>query len=310
MIQHLVNVSGGKDSTATYLVALESGREFRAVFADTGNEHELTYEFVSRLAERTGGPKVETVRADFSRALAIHKETVLTKWRAEGIPEDIVQEAAALHEPTGNPYLDLCISKGRFPSTRAQFCTEELKTLPITEQIVLPMLKRGPVLQWLGIRAAESRRRATQPRYNHIECGAMVWRPILRWSEAQVFAQHKRHGIKPNPLYAMGATRVGCWPCINCRKSELRLFAQTPEHVERIRRWEDIVGRANKRRASTFFPTMTDPTDRPGEYARIDKVIEWAHTARGGRQFDIFFAQQPGGGCNSDLGLCEVADAA
>lgn len=41
-VQHLVNVSGGKDSTATYLLGLESGRDFRAVFADTGNEHELT----------------------------------------------------------------------------------------------------------------------------------------------------------------------------------------------------------------------------------------------------------------------------
>jgi len=50
--QHLVSVSGGKDSTATYLLALESGRPFRAVFADTGNEHELTLEYVARLAER------------------------------------------------------------------------------------------------------------------------------------------------------------------------------------------------------------------------------------------------------------------
>ncbi|WP_320200703.1 hypothetical protein RMR16_025150 (plasmid) [Agrobacterium sp. rho-13.3] len=40
-IQHLVNVSGGKDSTATYLLALESGRAFRAVFADTGSPHLL-----------------------------------------------------------------------------------------------------------------------------------------------------------------------------------------------------------------------------------------------------------------------------
>ena len=33
-VQHLVNVSGGKDSTAVYLRALELGRPFRAVFAD------------------------------------------------------------------------------------------------------------------------------------------------------------------------------------------------------------------------------------------------------------------------------------
>lgn len=304
--QHLINVSGGKDSTAVYLLAIESGRPFRAVFADTGNEHELTYEYVACLHERTGGPKVEVVRADFTRALAVHKETVLTKWRAEGVPEEIVLEAAALHEPSGNPYLDLCISKGRFPASKSAFCTEELKTLPITEQIVLPMLRAGPVLQWLGIRADESRKRAGQPRYNRVECGAMSWRPIFHWSVGDVWAQHRKHGLAPNPLYAMGATRVGCWPCINCRKSELRLFAKTSEHVDRIRRWEDIVARANKRHAPTFFAAETDPTDKAGEYARIDKILEWARTSRGGRQFDMFFEQQPGGGCTSDLGLCEV----
>ncbi|WP_024940139.1 hypothetical protein [Xanthomonas arboricola] len=33
MIQHLVNVSSGKDSTVTFLKEIESGRQFRAVFA-------------------------------------------------------------------------------------------------------------------------------------------------------------------------------------------------------------------------------------------------------------------------------------
>ncbi|MEO7326519.1 MAG: phosphoadenosine phosphosulfate reductase family protein [Dokdonella sp.] len=158
--QHLVSVSGGKDSTAVYLRAIESGREFRAVFADTGNEHEITYEYLARLHERTGGPKVETVRADFSKQLAQHRDYLLREWPKQGISDAIVQQAAALHEPTGNPYLDLCISKGRFPSRMAQFCTGELKEIPITTQVVAPMLKAGPVLQWLGIRADESRHRA------------------------------------------------------------------------------------------------------------------------------------------------------
>lgn len=305
-IQHVVNVSGGKDSDCVYLLAMESGRPFRAVSADTGNEHELTYEHIARLHERTGGPKVEVVKADFTRQLAKHKEYILTEWPKEGIPDDIVIEAAALHEPSGNPYLDLCISKGRFPASQSQFCTEELKTLPITEQIILPMLKNGPVLQWLGIRKQESRKRAAHPRYNRIECGAMMWRPIFKWSLQQVWDFHRKHGLARNPLYDMGASRVGCWPCINCRKSELRVFAKTPDHVDRIRKWEDLVSRANKRRASTFFAASTDPTDKPGEYARIDKIVEWAHTSRGGRQFDLFFEQQPGGGCTSSMELCET----
>ena len=94
MIQHLVSVSGGKDSTATYLKAMESGRPFRAVFADTGNEHEATLEDVAWLHERTGGPAVETGRADFTADIARHREYIRCVWPGEGIPDHIVQEAA------------------------------------------------------------------------------------------------------------------------------------------------------------------------------------------------------------------------
>lgn len=307
-LQHLVNVSGGKDSTATYLLALESGRPFRAVFADTGNEHELTYAFIEQLAARSGGPDIEIVRADFTRQLARHRAYILREWPKQGIPDDIVLEAAALHEPTGIPFLDLCISKGRFPSRMAQFCTEELKTLPITLQVVFPMLQHGAVLQWLGIRAEESPNRAKQPRWNRHESGSMVWRPIFRWSVDDVWSIHRRHGLRPNPLYALGMKRVGCLPCVNCGKSELRSIADRfPTHIDRIERWERIVAAANKRGICTFFPALKDPmdADRPGTYAGIRTVVEWSRTSRGGRQYDMFFADQQGSGCTSDLALCE-----
>lgn len=307
-IQHLVSVSGGKDSTAVYLLALESGRPFRAVFADTGNEHEATLEYVARLHERTGGPKVEIVRADFTRQLAQHRAYLLREWPKQGIPDAIVQRAAALHEPTGNPFLDLCISRGRFPSRMAQFCTEELKEIPITTQVVGPMLQAGPVLQWIGVRADESRNRARQPRYHRHESGSTIWRPIFRWNIDAVWAQHRKHRLRPNPLYAQGMSRVGCMPCVNCRKSELRGIAQRfPDHIDRIDAWEAIVTAVSKRQSATFFPAVTDPThaDRPTTYPRIRTLVEWSHTSRGGRQFALFFDQQSGGGCSSDLGLCE-----
>lgn len=293
--QHLVSVSGGKDSTAVYLLAIESGRPFRAVFADTGNEHESVYEYVAGLHEKTGGPKVETVRADFSKQLARHRDYILKVWPLEGIPDEIVNEAAALHEPTGNPYLDLCISKGRFPSRMAQFCTDELKVIPITTQIVGSMLKAGPVLQWIGIRADESPLRAKQPRFNRHESGSTLWRPIFNWSINDVWAQHKKHGIAPNPLYAMGMSRVGCMPCINCNKAEVKKISELfPDHVDRIERWEKIVSSASKLRGATFFPPIRRPIPNS-----IRAVIDWSKSGRGK------WKGQAGAGCTSDLGLCE-----
>lgn len=282
MIQHLVNVSGGKDSTAVYLRALELGRPFRAVFADTGHEHEWTYEFVDRLAERTGGPKVEVVRADFARQMAGKREYIAKHWSAEGVPNEIVQAALETLKPSGNPYLDLCVWKGRFPSRRAQFCTEELKVQPIITQVVLPMLKHGSVLQWLGIRRDESSARAKQPRWNRHESGCYLWRPIFDWSVADVWAIHARHGVKPNPLYLHGIGRVGCMPCINCTIGEFAAIQrQYPEHLRRLERWEHIVSHAAKTGRATFF-----------------------HDPNG--MNDDFWKQQPGGGCTSDLAVCEI----
>ena len=53
---NIVNVSGGVDSTACYLLAIEererTGEDFRAVFADTGNEHDMTIAYVNELAAK------------------------------------------------------------------------------------------------------------------------------------------------------------------------------------------------------------------------------------------------------------------
>lgn len=61
-------------------------------------------------------------------------------------------------------------------------------------------------------------------------------------------------GIEPNPLSSQGMSRVGCMPCINCKKDELREIAlRFPEVIDRISRWEQIVAQAAKRGAASFF---------------------------------------------------------
>lgn len=226
-----------------------------------------------------------------------------------------VADAADASQPTGIPFLDACIWKGFFPGRMRQFCTETLKVEPITEQIVLPMLKAGLVLQWLGIRAEESPKRARDPRFNRHETGSYLWRPILHWTVEQVWEQHRKHGLAPNPLYPQHR-RVGCYLCINAGKDEVRVASEfAPHHIDKIADgWEPRVKRASKYGESSFFPAMTDSTDRDrvgsGAYADLRQVVEWSRTARGGRQFGMFFEDQAGGGCTSDLGLCEVSRAA
>ena len=309
MEHNIISVSGGKDSTALLLLAIERGAEsMQAVFADTGNEHSITYDYVQYLSD-TVFP-IRTVRADFSRQIAGKREFVLTKWADKwGAPQEAIDRAAAALVPTGIPFLDLCIWKGRFPSTMRAFCSEELKRNPIIDQVQSLALRTGDVISWQGVRRDESiRRRFLAERELKITApnGNEMWnyRPILDWTADECFAMHRRHGVKHNPLYEQGMARVGCMPCINCRKDELNEIAKRfPEVIDRIREWETAVKLASRRGGATFFPAPSDDSEWSATQT-IDMVVKWAATSRGGRQRD-FFREMDGPSCSSIYGLCE-----
>ena len=313
MEHNIISVSGGKDSTALLLLALERQPDnMQAVFADTGNEHQITYDYVQYLNDRVF--PIRTIKAtSFERQIAGKREYVLTKWAAKGVPQHAIDRASAALVPTGNPFLDLCIWKGRFPSTKAAFCSEELKRNPIIEQVQMPLLEGGNTLySWQGVRADESPRRAALGELEEVGGGLWNYRPILKWTAEDCFAMHRKHGIKHNPLYKMGMSRVGCMPCINCRKDELlEISKRFPEAIERIRSWEDAVKMASKHGAATFFiaPTshlvLTDEQKQQwASMQTIDRVIRWSQTSHGGRQFD-FIRLDDSPTCTSIYGLCE-----
>lgn len=326
---HVVSVSGGKDSTATYCRAIERGIPFRAVAADTGNEHPATYEAVNTLHIKTGGPQVEWVKADFSRQIAGKRAFIEKHWEAHGVPADLVARALAVLHPTGNPFLDLCLWKGRFPSRKAQFCTQELKVGPIDQNVTRPLLATGAtVISWQGVRAAESEVRKHLPPFQRLDVHAdlpgrlYVYRPLLRVeSVEEVFEISRRHGVEPNPLYGWGLKRVGCFPCINCSKAELALVdSHFPEQIDRLEEWERLVTDASKRGFSTFFAIVNDPVmcaewnametagvvpphDLSDAGFGIRRMVEWAKTDRGGRQYSLF-ARDTATVCNQ-WGACE-----
>lgn len=310
-VQCIVSFSGGKDSTACYLLFLKWGIPFRAIFADTGHEHETTLEYVRTLSQKTGGPQIECIKADFSERFEKKRQTIREKWPLDGVPQARVDQALRLFRPTGNPFLDLCMLKGRFPSTKARFCTEELKTLPMLKQIILPALRNGPVVSIHGVRAQESPHRAAQPMYDIGDGGAVIYRPIQKWLHQDVFRLHREMGVRPNPLYFQGMGRVGCMPCIMCAKGEmLEISKRFPEHIERVAEWEKLVAAVSKRGLATFFAddTAVKPEGYDSEtegYYGIHDIVEWSKTSRGGRQYDFLKTIDDGPSCSSQYGLCE-----
>ena len=320
--ENVFSVSGGKDSTAVILLSLEQNiPSAHYVFADTGNEHETTIEYLAYLQEKLG-IKITTVQASLESRVIKKRDLVRGKWVDEGVisPEE-AEAVCELLVPSGNPFLDLCMWKGRFPSRMAQFCTTELKSIPISEQIFYPLINGGrEVVSWQGIRWDESAKRAKDTiwgestfRHQAETFEFYVHRPILAYTAEETFKVHARNGIEPNPLYKMGMTRVGCMPCINVKKKELREIAvRFPDHIARIAAWEKIVSMVAKRRNSTFFHAGTDSTiatkdnnlittDSHGIY----NIVEWSKTARGGRYFDWIADEIKPNVCSSAYGLCE-----
>lgn len=294
----ICSISGGKDSAAMSLYLRELGIDHVRVWANTGWENPRTLEYIR-------GPLTEKLGpiAEVSSTFGGMREMVL--------------------------------HKGMFPSRKFQFCTTLLKTAPMAKYMSeLAEREERDILNVVGIRAAESVRRSTYHEWEdfvvHLkpsEGGPLdfqceVWRPILRWSVEDVIAIHKRHGLVPNPLYLMGASRVGCWPCINAKKSEIRMIADTdPKRVDEIRALEaEVLAKAVSRNAAngtsleerghmhpTFFQAaVPDENGKRGMWP-IDRAVEWSRTTRGGREEDRsqeLFAHH-NDGC-ARWGMCET----
>lgn len=301
MEHNIVSVSGGKDSTALLLLAIERETEnLQAVFCDTGHEHRMTYEYIQYLNDKVF--PIKTVKQDFAELIEKKRTTVATKWREDGISEDKISRALDVLKPTGIPFLDGCIYHGRFPGSMVRWCSDELKVWPFFKQVVEPLLSAGDdVVEWHGVRADESRKRACLQEREFKKAydnGAERWiyRPILSWTAEQTFDMHRKHGIEPNPLYKLGMGRVGCMPCIHVHKAELNEIANRfPDEIDRVDAWEKLVTNASKQDKGSFAVVEG--------CIGIKATVEWAKTTRGNKNFDLFSDDAPS--CSSIYGLCE-----
>ncbi|CVE07726.1 phosphoadenosine phosphosulfate reductase domain-containing protein [Serratia marcescens] len=322
---NVISISGGKDSLAQWLLALAAGVKIIAAFADTGHEHPLTMKYLDYLESKLG--PIRRVKADFTARIEGKRRFIAERWPVSlvtecGLTEQEAKKTVALAletlHPTGVPFLDLCMWKGRFPSTMARFCTFELKHIPIRDQLVAPLLDEyDEVISWQGVRAEESPQRAGLPTWESDADktpGLNIYRPILDWKHADVFAIAKHHGIKPNPLCTQGCSRVGCMPCIHACKSELaEIFTRWPEEIARVARWEKLVAACSRRQNSVFFPATQDPKKAESriecvtlESHGIETYRDWALTTRGGQQFDLIAAMNDHTACSSVYaGVCE-----
>ncbi len=211
-MKHVVCFSGGKDSTALILWAKENLSEFTAVFCDTGWEHPLTLAYIAKInADLLDGKLITLTSSKYPKGMR-----------------------------------ELVAIKKRIPSAKARFCTSELKVLPMIEWL---KTQDDECTIYQGIRADESANRALMPeREWSDDYDSLVVRPLIAWKAEQCFALMAEKGVKPNPLYLMGAGRVGCFPCIMVNQRELKALMKTmPDIKTAIAELEAIAERS-------FFP--------------------------------------------------------
>jgi 3'-phosphoadenosine 5'-phosphosulfate sulfotransferase (PAPS reductase)/FAD synthetase len=183
-MKYLVSLSGGKDSTACLLWALETFKKEDIIpfYIDTKWEHEAVYEYLEYLENKL--------------------EITITRVESEGMVE-------------------LSKRKKMMPNSFMRFCTENLKLKPaqefyksITEDFIVIV----------GARREESPARANEETFKISPEGVKILQQIAYWDTQRVFDYHKAHGIDVNPLYKKGFKRVGCYPCIYASKHELMLM--------------------------------------------------------------------------------------
>lgn len=313
-IYHL-GVSGGKDSTAVLLwLIYESGwplSRLLVTFCDTDNEDILTYNYLAMLSERV-------------------------------FPIQVVDPGIGFYE--------LVVKKHRFPARKARFCTRVLKILPSLIHIE-ELKKRGRVLVMSGVRKAEGHssndRGLTGDFYHDDTYGCDKFLPIYEWdmndiwnihqkhldfedvrmlieidpnfneeNRAELIGRMERHRVPRNPIYDMGASRVGCFPCINSNKGEIRAMARfRPERIDFIESKEGSHFTTNPDMYATMFARKTVPEQwrsqeiitKDGEHMNVPTirdVVEWSKTAWGGRQFSFDFHEDDLLSCDMK-GMCE-----
>jgi 3'-phosphoadenosine 5'-phosphosulfate sulfotransferase (PAPS reductase)/FAD synthetase len=290
----IVTFSGGKDSLAALLwIRNNFTRNFTTVFCDTGWENPITYRYINEVAETLGLDLV-----------------TLKSKKYEGM-------------------INLAKKKGRFPSSQRRFCTYELKKVPSIDYILDYVNDDFVLVQ--GIRAAESASRANMaPQCNYFKyyledrinkngktvhdtyrrkevlayCkkyATDILRPVFDWTAQQVIDYILENGLKPNPLYAMGFKRVGCFPCIMSANPELYQITQRfPERIAEIAKYE-------KECNSSFLGPDSIPRKAyRGEYPLITDVARYVQSEyTRGTLFDEVEGTTPLSCMSYYSGVCE-----
>lgn len=260
----IVAFSGGKDSQACVLHLLDMGIRPELWHHDVDGgpdepEPELRWDW----------PVTRSYCRAFAEAFGL---PIYFSWRVGGITGELLKENDRT-KPVRYEKPDGTIGQGggitgaistrrRFPQLGASLLTRWCSSVSKIDVFSVAMAGqerfRGKrVLVVTGERGEESSNRAQYEQFefhrNH-QPGPRAqrhvdhWRPILRWSEAQVWEIIRKHRVAPHPCYLIGLGRASCMTCVFLGKDDLATVnAIAPDRIDTIGRMEKSFGCTLKR---------------------------------------------------------------
>jgi 3'-phosphoadenosine 5'-phosphosulfate sulfotransferase (PAPS reductase)/FAD synthetase len=213
----VVNVSGGKDSSALMLWALEHfpKDKLHFVHAEIDIDWKETLPTLHAQCEHLGV-----------------KAIVVCATHEDGSKKGFLSKLLSprMDRKTGE------VKQNMFPDMKNRWCTSQLKMAPIHKWIRQNL--KGNILNLIGERADESSQRAKLEEVRRDEnlsvAGREVWNcsPIHKLSEKEVWAKIHESKMPIHPCYGWGVKRASCAICIFSSNQDIQLAAKhAPEIV-------------------------------------------------------------------------------
>ena len=201
----IVAFSGGKDSLVLYMMAAKSGIKFVPIYSPTSvDPPELIYylrEF-SNWAKEKGYPEI-----------VFNKYNKFTERQAGGV---MTGKEKTMWTLIGNRAMP--------PTRLTRYCCDELKerTGDIGDTV------------FTGVRWSESKKRSEQKMISFYK-GKIMVRPIVDWTEEEVWSYIIENNIPYCELYDNGWNRIGCIGCPlgSGQRRELELYPKYKENYLR-----------------------------------------------------------------------------
>ncbi len=255
-VKIIIAFSGGKDSIAMVLYSL-------FVLNIPKERIELWHHEVDGMGENLFDWKcTPSYCIAFAKAFGLK---ILFSYAKGGIRREIFRtdetiQPVYFQQEMGGEYTEILpIDDKRFRTTKRKFpavsadlgsrwCSAVAKINVMNKAINnTPKYKNANIVIMTGERRAESTARS---KYKEIDPytsltktrRAITWRPIIDWSDREVWGIIEKHSVQPHPCYEMGWSRCSCQLCIFSQKNTWAAINEiSPDKIQSIKQIEEDI---------------------------------------------------------------------